>query len=390
MRVLYVDHTATVSGAQYALLDTLAALPEEIEAHVVCPEGDLADRVRALGVPCHLFAGTAGSLRGHAVQTPLAVAQAGSSAVRLARLARSLHVDLVHANSLRAGLIAAAVPPALRAPLVLHVHDRLPPGRASRAVLGILRRAPRIVLAISRYTAEDFTAVASKVRVVHNPIDIARFGSATVNRGAVRAALGVAVEAPLAGVVAQITPWKGQDDAIRAVALARATSDPALELLVVGEPKFVARATRYDNVAYLRSLHQLADELGISHAVHFLGQREDVHELIATLDVLLAPSWEEPLGRTVLEAMACGTAVVATNVGGPAEVITDGIDGRVLPPRRPDAWGRVLGELLHDRGIREAMAERARAQVVARFGRVAYSERLIAIYEQALRRPMQR
>lgn len=383
MRVLYVDHTATVSGAQHALLDTLAALPADVEAHVLCPEGDLAERVRALGVPCHLFTGTQGSLRGHPVQTPLAVTHAMASAVRLARLGRSLRADVVHANSLRAGLIAAAARPVGLAPIVLHVHDRLPPGRASRAVLAVLRRAARIVLAISRYTAEDFADVADRVRIVHNPIDVERFVPRPGSRAAVRSALGVGEDTPLAGVAAQITPWKGQDDAIRAVALARAASHPDLELLVVGEPKFVARATRYDNLAYLRSLHELAAALGIHDAVHFLGQREDVDELVAALDVLLAPSWEEPLGRTVLEAMAAGTAVIATNVGGPAEVITDGADGRLLPPRSPDAWGRAVGELLGDAGARAAMGERARQTVATSFARERYVERLVAIYREA-------
>src|SRR5207244_4255122 len=102
--------------------------------------------------------------------------------------------------------------------------------------------------------------------------------------------------------------------------------------LVVGEPTFTSGATRYRNEAYDESLRQLAAELGVSESVSFLGGREDVPEIVRSLDVLLVPSWEEPFGRTILEGMAMEVPVIATNVGGPPEIVADGKDGLLLPP----------------------------------------------------------
>ena len=77
----------------------------------------------------------------------------------------------------------------------------------------------------------------------------------------------------------------------------------------------------------------------MSDAVHFLGEREDVPEILAALDLLLVPSWQEPFGRTVIEGMAMGRVVLATIVGGPREIIEDGVDGRLLAPREPRGVG---------------------------------------------------
>ena len=111
-----------------------------------------------------------------------------------------------------------------------------------------------------------------------------------------------------------------------------------------------AGTERYDNEAFLESLRRLAAQLGVADRVAFLGEREDVPDILAALDLLLVPSWEEPFGRVVIEAMSMSVPVIATNVGGPAEVVRDGEDGILLPPGRPATWAAVAFELLSDPG----------------------------------------
>ena len=88
-------------------------------------------------------------------------------------------------------------------------------------------------------------------------------------------------------------------------------------LLIVGEAKFVAPGTRYDNRGYEAHLHQLVTELGLNGEVRFLGQRgpDEVPEIMSAMDLLLMPSWVEPFGKVMVEAMAVGTPVLATNAG---------------------------------------------------------------------------
>ena len=107
----------------------------------------------------------------------------------------------------------------------------------------------------------------------------------------------------LLGVVAQLSPWKGQDTAIEALRILREQGIDA-HLLLIGSAKFVARATRFDNEGYVAGLRRLVADAGLQDHVTWLGEREDVPELVRALDVLLLPSWEEPFGRALIEAMA--------------------------------------------------------------------------------------
>src|SRR4029077_15956433 len=103
-------------------------------------------------------------------------------------------------------------------------------------------------------------------------------------RAAAGAALGLPAGAAVLALIGQITPWKGQEEAVHVLARVR-RSHPEAILLVVGETKFTARATRYDNRAYLERVRALVARLGLDDAVRFLGEREDVPAILRASDV---------------------------------------------------------------------------------------------------------
>ena len=175
--------------------------------------------------------------------------------------------------------------------------------------------------------------------MIGNPVDLDRFDPDKVDRFAARNSLGLKHSDFVATVLAQITPWKGQEEAIRSIARVR-ERHPDVKLLLVGSAKFLSKATRYDNAAYLESLHRLVAELELGDHVQFLGERDDVPAVLRATDTVLVPSWEEPFGRSVIEAMAMRVPVIATNVGGPTEVIADRKNGMLLSPRAPENWAR--------------------------------------------------
>ena len=384
MKVLYLSHTSLISGAEGALLDLLAALPEMVSPIVMCPPGALAETVRQRGVEVAALPGVSGSFRLHPVHTPRTAAELALAGRALRRTVRSTGVELVHANTLRAGLIAGCGLTSRRIPVVVHAHDALPPTNAGRVVGAALRACADAVIAVSDYTAAPVSSGSRpQVHVLYNPLDTERFDPERRSRAAARAELGLPADEPLLGLVAQITPWKGHELAIRT--LARLIPRfPGLRLLIVGEAKFNDRATRYDNIGYLESLHRLVAELGIEQHVEFWGERDDVDTITRALDVLLNPSWEEPFGRSVIEAMALRTAVVATNVGGPSEYIEDGVDGILLAPRDPVAWADAVARLLEDPARRAEIGQRASTSVRRRFDRRRYASRVVEIYEQIL------
>jgi glycosyltransferase involved in cell wall biosynthesis len=385
MRVLYVNHTSRISGGERCLLDLLGALPAEVDPVVASPKGPLADAVRRLGVPVVRIAGTDGSLKLHPVRTTRALGEIALASARIRRLSARLDADLVHANSIRSGITAVLAARMGAAPALVHVHDALPPGRVSDLTQRVIGAGATGLLPNSRYTEERFRPPGFRglVRVVDNPVDLERFDPGRVDREAARHALGIAPDEVALGVVAQITPWKGQDDAIRMLARLR-ERDARVRLVLAGSTKFTSRATRYDNPQFLRGLKVLAEELGVSGSVALLGEREDVPEVVRALDIALVPSWEEPFGRSVIEAMAMQVPVAATSVGGPAEIVRDGVDGLLLPPHEPDRWAAALEPLATDASRRAAMGARGRERVVERYDVATFARTVVDAYGEAL------
>jgi glycosyltransferase involved in cell wall biosynthesis len=385
VNVLYVNHTEAISGAEHSLLSLLGGLPSQISPLVACPPGRLSRALEAAGVPTTAITGTAGSLRLHPVHTPIALAELSIAAVQVHRAAHRHRAQVVHANSIRAGIVVSLARLAPAATLV-HVRDCLPPGTVSSATLRLIAAGATTVIANSEYTARSVRAMApaAHLEVLHNPVELARFDPTRIDRDRARDALGEAGKRALVlGVVGQLSPWKGQDTAIEALRLLCAEGLDA-QLLLIGSAKFVARATRFDNRGYVERLQRLAAGAGLRERVSWLGEREDVPELMRALDVLLLPSWEEPFGRALIEAMALEVPVIATDVGGPPEIVTDGIEGYLCPPRDPHAWAQAIRRIAErpDRGRELGRAGRLRVERELTVER--HVAATLAAYERAL------
>jgi len=366
VKVLVVNQTGQMSGAERSLLTLLDSLSDAVSVVVAAPGGDLAQALAARGVRVRTIPGTDASFRMHPIHTPVALAELAIAARATAAVARAERVDLVHANTTRAGLIALGARRLGGPPVLVHIRDWVPPSRIARLVLSIVRREAAGVVANSRFAADQMPAGRAPVEVVANPVDLRAFDPSRVDRRAARARLGIAPDDDVLAVIGQLTPWKGQAEAVHILAAVR-RERPTARLLIAGSAKFAATSTSFDNRAYDRDLRSLPARLGIAEAVRFLGEREDVADVLAAVDVLLVPSWREAFGRVAVEGMAMGLPVVVTAVGGPAEVVRDGVEGRVLQPREPDRWAAAVVGLLADPSERARMGEAGweRARVVS-------------------------
>lgn len=385
MRVLYVNHTAEVSGAERSLLGLLAALDGKVERRVATPRGRLSNELAALAIPTSTIAGTSGSLRLHPLHTTRALAEMSVAAMQVRRAARAWRADVVHANSIRAGIVLGLARLTDTA-TVVHVRDCLPPGGVTSATMRLIAATATVTVANSRYTASMVSAAApsARVQVVHNAVDLERWDPERIDRARARAALGRAGQrAVLLGVVAQLSPWKGQDTAIETLRLLREEGVDA-HLVLIGSAKFVARATRFDNEAYVASLHARVAQAGLEDRVSWLGERDDVPELVRALDVLMLPSSEEPFGRALIEAMALGVPVLATEVGGPPEIVTDGREGYLLAPREPAAWARAVRNIVERDDGGAAMGQAGRRKVHTAFTTQRHAAAMFHTYEHAI------
>lgn len=377
MRILLVEFTSAVSGAERSMLELVRGLTDEHELTLACPDGPLADRATALGIAVRTIPASQLTFRLHPLHTTRGLAEMARAARTLRAIVRAIRPDIVHANSIRAGLLAI---PAARgiSRLVVHCRDVLPLSAPGEVVRRAILVGADHVVAISRYVAVNLAGdgwAGRRVSVVYNPVDLARFDPDCVSVQEARAALQLDAAIVLS-VIAQITPWKGQDLAISALGELRRRGVDAV-LLIVGEAKFVGAATRHDNLAFQRELHALVTELGLNAHVRLLGERYDVDRILAATSVLLVPSTEEPFGRTIIEAMAMGVPVAATSVGGPSEILTAGIGGEVLSARDPRVWADAV-ERLERRTPSERLA--ARAAAAARFSRESHAEEMLGVY----------
>jgi len=168
-------------------------------------------------------------------------------------------------------------------------------------------------------------------------------------------------------------PVKRVGDTVRALAEVRRVH-PAVLVLVGDGPE---RA----------EVEALASSLGVRDAVAFVGERRSLGDLFAHADVFLLPSDQESFGLAALESLASGVPVVASDVGGVAEVVTQGETGWLVPVRNPAAMARAVLSMLADPARRKAMGRAARASALARFQPGPLVSRTEALYRELLARP---
>jgi D-inositol-3-phosphate glycosyltransferase len=178
--------------------------------------------------------------------------------------------------------------------------------------------------------------------------------------------------------VGRLVPRKGFDLAIRAL-----PSLPDTELVIAGGPPR-ARLARDAEAIRLRSC---AEQHGVADRVRLLGQvpRRRMPELLRSADLVLCTPWYEPFGIVPIEAMACGTPVVATAVGGLTDTVVDGGTGRHVPPGEPAALATAVGSLLADPGRRAAMSAAGRNRVCARYCWERVAAETARVYDRVLR-----
>jgi glycosyltransferase involved in cell wall biosynthesis len=171
-------------------------------------------------------------------------------------------------------------------------------------------------------------------------------------------------------------------DALEAFALLR-PSCPDVHLVLAGAAKFVGKHRRYDTLAYRDALMARAARSDLRGHAHVVGDVPDVAALYSAATLLVVPSWAEPFGRVVIEAMAAGCPVLATQAGGIPEIITHGVDGWLVQPRDPTGLARGMLLLLGDRPLRDQLSHNGAIAVQERFSLSDYMEKMERVIIEA-------
>jgi glycosyltransferase involved in cell wall biosynthesis len=212
-----------------------------------------------------------------------------------------------------------------------------------------------------------------RVRMLPNWIDPNRFKP--IDRDAARAMFRVRSNLVVA-CIGQITRAKGQEEFVRAAAkLARIRND--VEFLIAGDEQA-------DGKPFTRHLEELAKSQALGDKLRFLGHVSRVPELLAAIDVVVVPSWDEGFSLVTIEAMAARRAVLASNIGGIAGIVQDSVTGLMFPPRDVQALYDKLLWLVSDAPLRERLSMQAQRDVYTRFGREQVIDRIEALYEEVM------
>jgi sugar transferase (PEP-CTERM/EpsH1 system associated) len=284
-----------------------------------------------------------------------------SLTIKLARLFRRWRPVVVHTHDQRALVYAGPAAWLTGVPMLVHTrHGR--DVHATPRQTALIRQLAKLV---DRFVcvSEEVAALSreqgiggSRLRTIRNGIDLERFGS-----------LGPDPAGP-AVTVARLSPEKDVANLVRATAMA-ARQVPGLRVEVAG-----GGPCRED-------LERLAAELGVAGRLSFLGEVRNVAALLARARMFVLPSRSEGIPLTALEAMACGLPVLATRVGGLAEVVEDGSTGLLVPPADPAALAEVMAALWDDPDRRDRMGRSGRRRAVERFD----VRRMVAQYESLYR-----
>ncbi len=291
------------------------------------------------------------------------------ASVRLAWLMKRRRCLLAHfhdAHSLSIGLRAASW---ARVPLILahrrvdfplrrNIFSRRKYGQKLDAVIAISEAVKKVLV--------EGGVPARKIRVIPSGIDFSVFTREN-DRNFLRREFGFAADDYLVGIVAALEDHKGHTYLFQATRLVRKHSDK-IKLIVVG-------------TGSLRlELESQAQELGIEDIVFFLGFREDVPRILASLDLFVLSSHLEGLGSSILDAMASRLPVVATTAGGIPEVVRHGETGWLVPPKDPEALAAAIIQLYHDRPLAERLAQQGHDFVLRHFSAEAMAAKVVDFY----------
>ncbi len=363
MNVLFLDQFSEMGGAQRALLDTVDAVEQRgWQSHAAIPgTGPLIKQLRSRGIsvisiPC-------GPYRSHR-KTPVDLVRFAVNLREQTHIIRNLSqqfaIDLVYVNGPRL-LPASSLACPQSAALLFHAHSHIPQTIGAKLVGWSLSRANATVVACSNFVLEPLRGYLHKQPyVIPNGVpDVGfrerQFGPETHWR---------------IGMIARVSPEKGQKELVQAAALlAREFSN--IHFLICGAPLF-AETSYYDSVRNLAS--------GLP--VEFLGWQEDVAPIFAGLDLLVVPSKEEGMGRVLAEAFSAGVPVVAFPTGGIPELVVDEETGFLARKLSPESLAvRIREILLMDPHALRRVTANARRKFEDFYTISRYQQRITAVME---------
>jgi glycosyltransferase involved in cell wall biosynthesis len=293
--------------------------------------------------------------------------------VRLGAIIVRQKIDVMHVNQ-SDNTEAIIVGLLLGRKIVIHVHGTGHVGFSYRWIMRTIRH----VVAISEYIKRDLVenrVPASRISVVPNPTIIRPPSKQALER--VKAAYEILPGQKIFGIFGRLVRWKGHKEFIDAAQIVL-EKEPTARAFIVGD-------VSDGDKDFLAELQDMVRRAGLQDRVTFTGYIQEVDNLYSIMDVVVHASIEpEPFGLVITEAMAHGVPVVASNLGATREIITHGVDGFLMDPKKPTEMATAILGLLRDEPLRRAMGARAAETVRRKYNGNAYARRMGEVYRNVI------
>jgi len=402
--ILFVNPMGGLGGAERALLDLLASLRQSapcLRLHlIVFAPGPLEEEARRLGVAVELLPipealhklGDSGLVldrswrRSFHLLTSLGrgIPTLWAFIARLGARIEAIRPELVHTNGMKAHLLVALAKKGTW-PLVWHVHDFLSERPVAKLAAKWLSRRANAAIAISEAVAEDLRRILPRLAVatVLNAINIEEFSEAPGDPTALDALSGlppIPAGAVRVGLVATYARWKGHDVFLQAaVRLRRQLSTQALRFYIVGGPIYATHASQFS----AEELRTRIQDLGLAGMAAIIPFQRDLPWIYRSLDVVVhASTRAEPFGRTIVEAMGCGRAVVVAAAGGARALVEGERTGLTHRPGDIGGLAECIRRLVESPELRNRLGANARAATVRHYSRDRIAPPLLALYRR--------
>lgn len=399
-RILYIHHGGRMGGgAPLSLLYLIKQLDRSRYEPIVLTlrPGTVVETYRAEGIETYAAEGIADFSHTELEwyggadlwRLPIQVARFWPSIFATRRYLHQFKPDLVHLNS---STLAAPARAAWREqiPIVWHIREPIHNGyfgiRRDWLKHHIAHDATRVI-AISDYDASRLQP-SSHVRIIHNFVDFTIFDR-SLSLGEARRKLGLTPAQNIITMLGGTAYAKGTLIFAKALPLVRKAL-PNTKFLVVGQSPAIGDTSRLKSLAkfalradaYDREVMAAASESIASGHIRFTGIRSDIPQVLAASDILAFPSTVPHFARPIIEAGAMAKPVVASRLGGPLELVQDGITGLLVAPSDPTALAEAIIALLKDPARMTAMGEAGYQQACEKFDAATNAQRTFAVYDE--------
>lgn len=402
MHLVFLSPSGQMGGAEAALLNLLASLreaePDWQLNLIVSADGALAAKAAALGVATTVLSFPdslarlgdasanfpAGSANGRfGLLRQLFFANPGIAAYvrRLRKLLRQIQPDLVHSNGFKMHLLGALAKPRA-VPLVWHVHDYVQARPLMASLMKLFSRRCAMAVVNSDSVGRDLRAVCGQalpIETVYNGIDLQVFSPCGehLDLDALAGCSPAVPEVIRVGMLATLARWKGHEVFLRALSLI--PSDVPLRGYIIGDALYQTDGSQTS----LDELKTLAQRLGVAERVGFTGFVATPAAAMRSLDIVVHASTQpEPFGLVIVEAMACGRAVIASEAGGATELIESGVNALGHKPGDAEQLAARIVQLAGDPQLREQLGAAGRKTVKERFNQTRLATELVPVYRK--------